>query len=209
MTSLPSIPDLIRRTKALAALDLILSPEWLYRYYSFNSAWAPGQQMASMRDGCGDEWWLVFDSTGWAALKGQAHESEARSKGREELSRAIQALIPPELTGFAAEPAFRWNQTGFAYFQRAFSQPWNRVNDLSKFAALNSGESELLRHLSGSPEDYASFATDYYETQVPVEIVAGVFGHEPLTENVVKTLNPSIAIEDIASELYTEIGYPK
>ncbi len=86
MTSLPSIPELLVRTKALAALDLVLSPEWEYRYYSFNAAWSPNEQMASMRNGSGDEWWLVFHADGWAALKGLDHESEAWSKKRDELS---------------------------------------------------------------------------------------------------------------------------
>src|SRR5678816_1485060 len=89
MLSLPAIPDLLRRTKALAALDLILSPEWEYRYYSFNAAWSPSELMASMRDGCGDEWWLVFHAHGWAALKGLAHESEAWSKDGDKLSTAL------------------------------------------------------------------------------------------------------------------------
>jgi hypothetical protein len=57
---LPPIEQLIRRCRALAVLDLILSPEWQYRYYSFNSKWSDAEQMASMRDGCGNEWWIVF-----------------------------------------------------------------------------------------------------------------------------------------------------
>jgi len=101
MTVLPSIPDLVRRTKTLAALDLILSPDWQYRYYSFNTAWSPSEQMASMRDGCGDEWWMVFNSNGCAALKGLAHESEAWSEGRESLSLALQNALPSELADFA------------------------------------------------------------------------------------------------------------
>lgn len=41
---LPESEALIRRTKALAALDLIPSPDWEDRYYSFNSRWAAGEQ---------------------------------------------------------------------------------------------------------------------------------------------------------------------
>lgn len=47
MPSLPSITPLRSRCQSLAALDLILSPEWGYRYFSFNSQWAPGKRTGS------------------------------------------------------------------------------------------------------------------------------------------------------------------
>lgn len=209
MTSLPVIPELLRRTKALAALDLILSPEWEYRYYSFNTAWSASEQMASMRDGCGDEWWLVFHSDGWAALKGLAHESDAWSKAGDALSSALQAALPPDVADFAREPAFRWDSTGFAYFYLPSHGHWCRANDLTDFRALDAGEDELLRHLSGSPSDFASFAEDYYERAVPVEIVAEVFRHGAMTDRLVSSLNADITLEDIGHELYIEIGYPR
>jgi hypothetical protein len=55
-------------------LDAILSPEWEDRYYSFNSKWGPGEILASMRDGSGDEYFTLL-SPGGAILKGFAHES--------------------------------------------------------------------------------------------------------------------------------------
>lgn len=38
---LPPVASLHRITQSLAMLDGILCPEWEYRYYSFNSQWAP------------------------------------------------------------------------------------------------------------------------------------------------------------------------
>ncbi len=70
MTPRPPPATLKRTTQSFATLDLIVSPEWEDRYYSFDSNWSPSEQMASMRDGCGDEWFLLFGSSGWAALKG-------------------------------------------------------------------------------------------------------------------------------------------
>jgi hypothetical protein len=209
MTSLPAISELRRRTKALAALDLILSPEWEYRYYSFNAAWSASEQMASMRDGCGDEWWLVFHSDGWAALKGLAHESEAWSKEGDKLSVALQAVMPPDLVDFTREPAFRWDSTGFAYFYLPSQQQWRRANDLTTFSALDAGEDDLLRHLCGGPSDFALFAEDYYEREVPVDVVAEVFRHAPITDRLVSSLNTDITLKDITDELHIQIGYPR
>lgn len=209
MTSLPAIPELLKRTKALAALELILSPEWEYRYYAFNAAWSPCEKMASMRDGCGDEWWLVFHSDGWAALKGLAHESEVWSKGRDKLSAALQAVLPPDLAGFAGEPAFRWDSTSFAYFWLPSNQQWQRGNDFTAFSALDAGEDGLLRHLCGTPADYAAFAEDYHEGSVSVDAVREVFRHAPMTDGLVSSLNPYITLKEVADELYTEISYPR
>jgi hypothetical protein len=38
----------------------ILSPEWEYRHYSFNASWGPAQELASMRNGTGDDYAIVF-----------------------------------------------------------------------------------------------------------------------------------------------------
>ena len=89
--TLPPADQLLQRCRALAVLDLILSPDWQYRYYSLNSNWSDCEQMASMRNGCGDEWWIVFHRDGWAALKGLDHESAAWSKHGEKLSSALQS----------------------------------------------------------------------------------------------------------------------
>lgn len=72
--SLPDIPDLKRLCQSVAILDAILQPKWDFRYFSFNSRWAEGEMMASMRDGSGDDYFLLFNKAG-AILKGYAHES--------------------------------------------------------------------------------------------------------------------------------------
>ena len=208
MTSLPLIAELVRRTKALAALDLILSPDWQYRYYSFNSVWSPAEQMSSMRNGSGDEWWLIFHTDGWAALKGVAPESVASSNAGSRLSTAIRAAVPSGLADFANDRALRWDDTGFAYFLLPPSQRWHRVNDDTPFSTLDAGESELLRHLSGTPAEYVAFAEEYYETSVPIAIVTDVFQLTPITSQIVSALNADLTIEDIAEELHNEIGYP-
>lgn len=208
MPSLPPIDQLINRCRALAALDLILSPDWQGRFYSFNAHWSEDEQMASMRDGSGDEWWIVFHSDGWAALKGLGHESPAWSRHRETLSSALQRSFPSGLRGFSTEPAFRWEQTSFAYF---FTRDtgWIRSNDLSGYATEDAGDTQLLAHIVGTPSDYSNFAADYYETEIAEHLVAGVFALQPITETIVSTLNPSISLEDIAKELYGEIQYPR
>jgi hypothetical protein len=54
LSLLPDVESLRRLWQSMAMLDAILSPDWEYRYYSFNAAWGAGEEMGSMRDGCGD-----------------------------------------------------------------------------------------------------------------------------------------------------------
>ena len=72
--TLPEPKELRRRCQVLAVLDAILCPEWEYRYFSFNSNWADGEMLASMRNGEGDDWLLLWSAEG-AVLKGFAHTS--------------------------------------------------------------------------------------------------------------------------------------
>lgn len=209
MITLPSIPDLIRRTKALAALDLIMSPDWDSRYYSFNSAWSDSQQMASMRNGCGDEWWMVFHTDGWAALKGLGHESPAYTAGGDKLSAILQQAFPQELTEFAQEPAFCWDSTSFAAFRLPSHGGWVWAGSLTELPRLDGGESDLLPLLAGSPQDYADFASQYYEADIPVEIVQGIFALTPITEDMIAALNPDTVLSGIEDELFLEIAYPR
>jgi hypothetical protein len=71
---LPDIDGLRDLCRSLAVLDAILSPEWEYRYHSFNGDWSREEEVASMRNGSGDEYSIVFSPAG-AYVRGFAHES--------------------------------------------------------------------------------------------------------------------------------------
>ena len=62
--ALPSVDELGRITKSFAMLDLTICPELEGRYYSYDSRWLDTEGMASMRNGCGDDWFILFDESG-------------------------------------------------------------------------------------------------------------------------------------------------
>ena len=72
--ALPGIEDLRRRCRAGAMLDAILSPEWEYRVYSYTAEWGDGDAAAEIRDGSGNDCFIVFTPHG-AFIKGVDHES--------------------------------------------------------------------------------------------------------------------------------------
>ena len=83
-----------------------MSPEWEGRYYSFDSEWGPGEQMASMRNGSGDEWSIVFSPDG-VFVRGFDHESGmSPAVNGNRLWPGLIDGLPAVFEPFAAEPVF-------------------------------------------------------------------------------------------------------
>jgi hypothetical protein len=57
------------------------------------------------------------------------------------------------------------------------------------------------------PKTYRAWAEDYFETSVARSAVDHIFGHRPLTEKIVKRLNPELSLDDLAEDV-SEIAYP-
>ncbi|WP_327412061.1 hypothetical protein [Streptomyces sp. NBC_01233] len=64
---------------------------------------------------------------------------------------------------------------------------------------------ELL--VDRSPDAYAAWASEYYETPVNVEAVRALLAQRPLTPELVAVLNPEVGLADLAEDI-SEIGYP-
>lgn len=196
---LPSIPALRAITQSLAMLDAILCPEWQCRYFSFNSRWAPGMEMASMRDGCGDDWFLLFDSVG-AALKGFAHELATDQSFGEN----IQVQVPKEFSAFLNEPAFDMKHATFCFWRKSEDSNWKKVQG----SLIEDGAEELLSLLVAGPSGYVAWAEEYFEVPVNHQAVSAVFDHAPLKDDIIFLLNPDAEADFIYGEA-AEIGYPR
>ena len=202
---LPDIPTLRRLTQSVALLDAALSPEWQYRYYSFNSRWAEGEEMASMRNGSGDDWFLLFAPAG-AVLKGLAHESALAREAT--FPRSIRQGLPAAFDSFVREPAFGLEAASFCLWRGASDPTWSVVPPADgPVAAERDGSGELLGILDGDPRTYLAWAQDYYERAVSLEAVQRVYDHEPLQAALVTALNPKATLPDLAADA-SEIGYP-
>jgi hypothetical protein len=197
---LPDVDGLRRLLQALAMLDAILSPKWQCRYYSFDSRWSEGEQMSSMRDGCGDGFFALFNAAG-CFLKGFAHEAPMRDWP------GVLDLVPAEFAGCLEESAFSMEDTTFCIWRRYSDESWQRGAIEFPAGGDPDGSASLLSPLDGRPENYQAWAEDYYERPVPLEAVRQVYANMPLTEKLVQELNPELTLEDLAADL-EEIGYP-
>lgn len=209
LEDLPSIDDLIRLSKALAMLDAILSPEREYRYYSFNSRWAPGEMMASMCNGSGDEYFILFDTNG-AAIKGFDHESVLSPWASDPplVWPGVYDSLPAELSSFRNDPAFSMDNVTFCIWRRYGDVAWQcGVAEFPEGGDAD-GSEWMLQILDDDPMTYQEFARDYFDRDLPREAIAQVYALKPLTDNVVRSLNDEIALADLAADI-DEIGYPR
>jgi hypothetical protein len=203
--ALPGIATLRSLAQSLAMLDAILYPAWEGRYYSFNSTWNAGEQLASMRNGSGDDWFLLFNDAG-AVIKGYAHEAPLAKDLSFPL--LIQRGVPSDFKEFLNEPAFSIQRATFCIWRRHGDSAWSVVLSANgRVTPDKDGSGDLLRILDGNPETYHAWAEEYYERDVSIVAVTAVFAHEPLSADLVSALNPDLELAEITANAI-EIGYP-
>ena len=199
-----------RWTRSLAVLDAVLSPEWEYRYFSFDAAWGPDQQLASMRNGSGDDWSITFAAAG-TYVRGFDHES-ARSPFAQHPPGLVPRMhdgLPDALREAADEPAFTMGDLPLvtvALWPLPADASWS-FGDVEAEAYGDDGGTWLFAELDGRPETYSAFATAYYERDVPLDAVRRVLAGEPLTQELVTALDPGLRLGEIAEEV-SSTGYP-
>jgi hypothetical protein len=209
LDTIPDVEALKKLCQSLAMLDAIVSPEWDYRYYSFNSKWAEGEMMASMRDGSGDEYFILFDSHG-AIMKGFAHEScmSPWANESEQVWPGVLDQVPAEFEEFLTEPAFSMAETTFCIWRRYGDPSWQTGQIEYPDEADPDGSEDLLFILDGEPKTYQEFAQQYYERPIDLGLVMSVYEHQSLTPEMIEKLNPEVSLESVKSDL-EQIDYPR
>jgi hypothetical protein len=209
LDDLPSIEDVIRLSQAIAMLDAILSPDWEYRYYSFNSKWGPEEMMASMRNGSGDEYFILFNKHG-AAIKGFDHEAVMAPQGADPpaIWPEMYERVPADFSSFLDEPAFSMADVTFCIWRRHGDAVWQCGVTAFPEGDDPDGSEWMLKIFDVAPKTYQEFALHYYEVELPMAAIEHIYDHKPLTNTVVQALNCELTVESIESDA-TEIGYPQ
>ncbi|MFF1896219.1 hypothetical protein [Streptomyces sp. NPDC058206] len=214
--ALPGIEDLRDHCRGLAMLDAVLSPEWDARFYSFDAHWDEGEQLASMRDGMGGEYAIVFAAAG-AYVRGFDHESLMSPWARMDVPTAWPGVlddVPDVFHPYVTEPAF-CDEEGVPTVTCCL---WRRAGDLAwrtgamAFPEEGDGDPDGANGLfellvDRSPEAYATWASEYYERPVDVEAVRAVLAQRPLTPEIVAVLNSDVELADLIEDI-SEVGYP-
>lgn len=198
-SSLPSPQQLKSIMQSMAALDAILCPEWQYRYYSFDTSWGPSEQMGSIRNGSGDDIFVLFNESG-CFLKGFSHEFPQR-----ELSpNMFYENIPDAFQAGTTEPAFSPQNVSYCAWQDLSGEGWK---DSVKESDLDFNVFFLIQDLDGQASTFQKFAEEYHEMEVDLGSLQAVFDQASMTKDLAESLNPEIEYSSLLSDL-NQIGYP-
>ena len=205
---LPDIEPLRRVCQAVATLDAVLSPEWEFRYFTYQRSWDPQKQLASMRDEMGDEWFLLFSEEG-AILKGfvpDAVMAESAIK-RGHPWPGILDDVPPVLGEILHDPRLGGNRATFCVWRQRSDKEWRRGRIQFPPGPDPDGSEHLMAVLDGDPVSYTRWAEQYYEIEIPFIEVRRIYMHRPMTEDMARALNPNTDWGSLIDELQ-KIGYP-
>ncbi|MEV6244208.1 hypothetical protein [Lentzea sp. NPDC051838] len=208
---LPAIPELRALCRALAALNVVLCPDSEHRYHGYSTTWASGEELASMYDGSGNEYSVVFTAAG-AYVRGFDHESPMSpyATDDEEPWPGVLDTVPDVFRECVEEPAFsddgRPNVTVCLW--REHSDTAWRHGEIDFPDDDQDGADWLFALLTDrTPEAFRGWAEDYYEIQVDLDAVRHVYAGRPLTADVVTALNPATTLAVVADGV-AATGYP-
>jgi hypothetical protein len=190
---LPTIEEVAETSQSLALLDAILMPEWEHRYFSFSAHWntAARETMASMRDGSGSEYFLLFSEIGAA---GKVLDVTISIPSADSLS-----AMPDVFSTFKAEPAFSLHDCSFFLWRRADDASWQHSpSQLSSFSYL-----VFLVH---GASYYHQWAQEYYEREIPFETLSEVFATRTCSKEQAVTLNEEVDFDALQSDMSETLG---
>jgi hypothetical protein len=199
--ALPTAEALHQLCKALAVLDAINSPDWEYRYYSYDASWGENETLLAMRDGEGDDMMVLFRPEG-CCINGHLHEYDQPDKAQ--VTRGLPAAFDEFMFG---EPTNSLGTTFCLWYTPAHGWQTGVVD------SSDDGSEELLFIFDGRPETYAEWATEYFteDTDRPpitAEAVAPVYRGETLTKAMVVAIAGEPENWDQLETDLQGIGYP-
>lgn len=198
---LPNPVNLKRLMKIQASLNMILcQDEWL-RYHSFVEDWNAGVSMAKIDNGAGDHLIILYSSEG-SIIKGFDHESglSPYAQDEHEVWKGIYDDVPKALLTLLKDEAIEVDDVTFCIWRKNSDTNWHKGK-----VQIPKGESDgsdfLLGCIFRTAEDFAAFATDYFELSLPLNVVAKIYDGFPITEEMIAILNPGCDVKEVFLEL--------
>lgn len=179
-----------QKLKSLALLNAIIEPEWEYRYYSYNSTWGENEEMASLRDSCGGEWFIWFsdDLIGFKCTSPVDGLASDFSK--------LTNQLPTSYSPFINESAFSMDSGSAIWYLE--SDIWKKYG--INIADLPTPESVIKM----SAKEFCVFAEEMYEVELDEQIVGKILEGKFEFE-MASALNSDVDISELKKELM-EIG---
>jgi hypothetical protein len=199
--SLPDRKSLATICKAISVLDAIISQEWEYRYYSYNSKWDKDEECLQMRNGSGDEMHILFREDG-CVINGFAHEYDQQDKEK------LTQNLPPIFTEFIFGEPVKSIGTTFCVWTTELKN-WQ----VGQIESSEDNSEEMLNIFDGQPQTYVDWATEYFEENykesgIPFDTVSKIYNGQTLTkEMVLSIVDELVDWEQLEKDLMA-INYP-
>ncbi|MES2287818.1 MAG: hypothetical protein V4547_19175 [Bacteroidota bacterium] len=200
-SSLPDRKSLQTICKAISVLDAIISQEWDYRYYSYNSKWADQEEFFEMRNGCGDQILILFREDG-CVINGLAHEYAQQDKTK------LTKNMPIVFNDFIFGEPVKSIGTAFCLWTTELRN-W-QIGQLESF---EDNSEEMLNIFDGQPQTYIDWATEYFEESykesgISLDTVSKIYKGATLTKEMVLSIVDTIQDWEQLKKDLTEINYP-
>ena len=181
INSLPDRKSLATICKAISVLDAIISPEWEYRYYSYNSKWDKNEECLQMRNGSGDEMHILFREEG-CVINGFAHEYDQQDKVK------LTQNLPTIFEEFIFDEPVKSIGTTFCLWTTELKN-WQ----VGQIESYEDNSEEMLNIFDGQPETYIDWATEYFEESykesgIPLDTVSKIYDGQTLTKEMVLSI---------------------
>lgn len=207
---LPPINVLHDRSRALAMLDSIIGGD----FYDFDRSWRGGEA-ASMRNGSGEEYNIVFTLDG-AFIRGNYHDSPMHMINGGRLWPGLLNGLPEQFEWLVREPAFCYEngelEATFVLWRRLTDDQWRAGRGID-FSRAEEEEDDpdgswLLDILcDGTAQEYVQHAGEVYEKALAPAAVEYVLALNPLTDSAIRALNPALGLADLRDRA-AELSYP-
>ena len=203
LSDLPDIQKLKQICKSISALEIIMEQEWEMRYYSYNPSWDIDEEVFEMKSGCEEEMLILFNKHGSviSGINNETFDWEANIPKIENLTKGL----PKQFYDFIYNEPIKTRKSTFCIWRTVVDSEWQTGETIEL-----DGSEDILYPLDGDPEKYVEFCEDYYDKEVPLDIVEKIYQGEPITLEIIYKLNDEIEdkdIEIIKNEL-EEIKYP-
>ncbi|MEV7550183.1 hypothetical protein AB0N89_11210 [Amycolatopsis sp. NPDC089917] len=210
---LPDPARLREHLRALAVLDSAIGEDPEYGQYTFDSAWGPGVEAAFMDNGSGDDFTVLFTSSG-VLVHGFDHESPMSpyAADDERVWPGVIDDVPAALRSLLEDPSFHEEGidvprvTACLWWEHG-DTAWHTGSAITFPTESESpdGAGFLFELLVGrSPEAVRSHFEDYYERPVPLDAIRHVLDGNPLTPAVAVALNPAMLSDEALLERIAE-----
>ncbi|MCE3226093.1 MAG: hypothetical protein K0S32_644 [Bacteroidetes bacterium] len=194
VNGLPDKDQLRKICKAISVLDAILSPEWEFRYYSYNSGWDEKEEVLEMRDGEGSHMLVLFRPEG-CVINGFSNDYQPGLK--QELTKDLPLIFHNFIFG---EPV---KSIGTTFCMWTIENKKWQTGNVSE----EDGSEEMLAVFDGKISTYINWAAEYFETDVPEDVATKLYEGLPLTKSMVLSVNSDFEEWDQLQSDLEEIDY--